>query len=107
MKMRKIETVQDVREIGNTIIGKMIKGEVGYFSLVVADSTGYSSCFFTPVSALKGEKGNMIFVQDYEKIMMLLLSHPKISEMEYDENENVVYAVFHNPLAEDYEDLDW
>lgn len=102
--MRKIQNIKDVREVGNVIIGKLVKGSLAYFNLIVADLTGdVSNAFFTPTSKIS-EKKSMIFVSDYEKVMMLLLSHPKVSDLEYNEEENAVTAVFNNPYIEENQD---
>lgn len=103
--MRKIESVKDVKEVANVIIGKLVKGKLAYFNLVVSDSTGFSHAFFSPATETsEGKNKKMIFVGDYEKLMMLLLSHPKISQVQYDEEENAVSAVFDNPFKEEEED---
>lgn len=103
--MRKIETLKDVREVADIIMGKVVKGKVAYFNLVVSDSTGFSQAFFSPVTETsKGKNKKMLFVGDYEKLMMLLLSHPKISQVQYDEEENAISAVFDNPFKEEIED---
>lgn len=104
--MKEIKTVEDVREVSEQIIGKLIKGNLAYFNLAVVDSIGWSQCFFTPTSELRNEKKNMIFVQDYDKILMLLLSHPKIKDIQYDEEENSITAIFDNPLSDEYDELD-
>ncbi len=106
--MRKIETVKDVREVANEIIGKIVKGKVAYFNLVVSDSTGYSQAFFSPVTETSTEKNKkmlFVLVDDYEKLMMLLLSHPKISQVQYAEEENYITALFDNPFEEEEDEF--
>ena len=98
----KIKAIRDISGIFEKILSKLVKENLCYFSLCVSDSTGFSQCFFTPTSEIRKEKKNMIFVQDYEKLLMLLLSHPKISDIDYDEEENAISAIFDNPLADEY-----
>lgn len=99
--MRKIETLKDVKEVANIIMGKLVKGKVAYFNLLVVDSTGFSQCFFNPITETsKGKNKKMLFVEDYEKLMLILLSHPNFSQVQYDE----VGAIFDNPFKEEEED---
>lgn len=97
--MEKI-TISNVRQIADKIIGKLVKGDLAYFNLCVADSSGFSQCFFTPTSKIRGKEQHMIFVGDYEKVICLLLCHPKVNKLEYDNEENAVTAIFDNPYQE-------
>lgn len=96
--MIKIKTIQDVKAVSD----KAIEKKLTYFSVLFAEESSLSSCFFTPTSKLPNARG-MIFVNDYEKVMKVLLSHPKIRELEYDEKENVISCVFSSPYAEEGE----
>lgn len=97
--MKKI-TIENVREIADKIVEKIIKGDLAVFNICVADSTGFSQCFFTPTAKIKGKEQRMIFVGDYEKLICLLLCHPKVSNVEYDSVENAITAIFENPFQE-------
>jgi len=97
--MQKI-TIDNVRKIADKIVEKLVQGSLAYFNICVADSTGFSQCFFTPTTKIKGKEQQMIFVGDYEKLICLLLCHPKVSNVEYDSEENAVSAVFENPFQE-------
>lgn len=99
--MRKISSVKDLKAVAETIIEKLVGGSLAYFNLTVADSTGFSQCFFTPTSEIRGKKQTMCFVGDYEKVMALLMSHPKVSDIQYDLKENAVLAIFENPYQEE------
>lgn len=90
---------QDYAVIEPKVLTDLIHGHVTYFSLTVTDPYGFSSCFFTPISRDK-EHEAMMFVGDYEKILRLLLSHPKIRHVEYDPEGHVIQAVFDDPFPE-------
>lgn len=94
---------EDFEQLEGRIIGDLVKGRLTYFALTVTDSTGFSSCFFSPAAPLKkGDK--TLFVQDYGNIVRLLLSHPKVRHVEYVPQGPAISAVFEDPYAE--EDLD-
>jgi len=38
-----------------------------------------------------------LFVGDYERLVRLLLSHPKVKDLEYNEKEGMLSAVFEDP----------
>jgi len=106
MTTKKIETIENVKTISHMILGKLLTGNyLCYFNIVVGELGGCSPCFFTPTSQIHegNEKGKgMIFVGDYEKLMMLLMSHPNISDLEYDVEKNMITACFNNPFAEEW-----
>jgi hypothetical protein len=107
----KIRNIEDIKAAGQRIIEKLIAGKLTYFNLSVweNDSSSESACFFTPVTQLQlnrlkpGEPKQMIMVDDYEKIMKLLLSHPKIKDLNYIEKGNCVCASFDSPYPSDYD----
>jgi len=98
-----IATAKDFELIEERILRDLVQGRLTYFALTVTDATGFSSCFFAPATKTKEGQG-MIFVQDYGKIVRLLISHPKIRHVEYDPEEPAISAVFEDPYAE--EDLE-
>lgn len=105
-KIERISNVEDVVNVSGKIVGNLVKGSLTYFNIVVVDSSGFSQCFFTPTSEVhegRGKKHNMIFVGDYDKILMMLLSHPKVHDIEYNAEENMVSAIFDNPLQDEYD----
>ena len=98
--MVKIKSVEDIRSIQNKIIEQLVLGKLTYFSLTIGEEDEFSLCFFTPTSDVSKNQSMikaMIMVDDYEKLLKVLLSHPKISDIEYDEKNNVIYAVFESP----------
>lgn len=102
--MVKIKTAKDVKSVSNKIVGQLVKGNLTYFNIVVAESNIFSNCFFTPTTEIEGKQKRMIFVGDYEKILYMLLSHPKISDIDYNPSRNMVSAVFENPYEESEEE---
>ncbi len=96
----KIKSVEDISSIQDRIIGNLVQGKFTYFSLTIGEEDEISSCFFSPITHLQGKTpDSMIMVEDYEKLLKVLLSHPKISDIEYDEKNNMVSAVFESPYA--------
>ena len=92
----KIKSPEDIQTVSDKIIGQLVKNRLTYFSIMVDEEDISSSCFFSPVTKTSKNQ-SMIMVEDYEKILKLLLSHPKVSDIEYDEKGNVISAVFQNP----------
>ena len=87
---------EDYELIEKTVLEDLIHGHTTYFSLTVQDPHGFSSCFFTPISKDKQHQA-MMFVGDYEKVVRLLLSHPKIRHVEYEPRDHVIHAIFDDP----------
>ena len=87
---------QDYEMIQPTIFADLVNGHVTYFSVTFRDATGWSSCFFAPVTQDKDDKA-MMFVGDYEKVVRILLSHPKIRHVEYAPEWRVIQAIFDDP----------
>ena len=92
LKVTKKNLGKVVEKIMNKVIGER---RIVYFNIGYWDLNGVSPCFFTPI-VLDGKKYHM-FIDDYEKILVLLLSHPKVREIEYDEKEGCVSAFFDVP----------
>lgn len=94
----KIKDVKDAKRVGDLCIEKLVtEHSLVYFSILVAQEYSASNCFFSPTSELRGEQKKMIFVDDIEKMIRLLLSHPQVSDLEYDEKENMISATFQDP----------
>ena len=102
--MVKIKTAKDVKSISDKIVEQLVKGNLTYFNIVVAEDSSFSNCFFTPTTEIEGKQKRMIFVGDYEKILYMLLSHPKISDIDYNPSKKMVSAVFENPYEESEEE---
>lgn len=91
----KILNLEDAKTVANICIEKLVtQKNMVYFSVLVLQDYSASCCFFSPVTASRKDKQKMVFVDDIEKIVRLLLSHPKISDLEYDLKENMITASF-------------
>lgn len=96
----KIKTVQDVHAAADLIIGSLAtQRQTTYFSLLVDHGDGtLSNLMFSCATPLPMKKGEMpqsfVAVDDYAKLMLLLLKHPQIQDLEYDEEKGLVGAVF-------------
>jgi hypothetical protein len=64
----------------------VIKQCIPYFNITYVEDYSMSNCFFTPAT-----RGNL-FVSDYEKILRILLDHPKLKDLELCEEENEIYV---------------
>ena len=98
-----IKMPEDVHIVSEKIICQLVNRKLAYFSLLVDEDYCVSSCFVTPVTQVSKGK-SMIMVEDYETILKLLLSHPYVSQIEYDEERNVIYAIFKSPYPIKEED---
>jgi len=97
-KVYSIASVADFKEYEPRILERLIHSGLTYFNLTVADEDGFSSCYFTPAAPLK-KGGGTIRVDDYEKIVKLLLSHPKVRHIEYDPEGPCISAIFEDPYG--------
>lgn len=77
------------------IIGKFVAtGKEVTFNLLVDHGEGtISDAAWTPACAV-GKDRKFLAVGDYSKILLLLQTHPRISELEYDDTKGMVTAVF-------------
>lgn len=98
--MIKIKTLEDARAVSDKIMAQLVNGKLTYFNILFGEEDNISPCFFSPVTQVSKGK-SMIMVGDYEKILKLLLSHPKISDLQYNEKENMILAEFQSPYPMD------
>jgi len=83
------------------VLGKILKiiaeeGKTVYFNIAYWEFDGVSPCYFTPIAPLR--KGDYcLFPDDYEKLLVMLLTHPKVREIELDEEEGSITAIFDVP----------
>lgn len=94
---------QDYEMIEKAVLEDLIHGHTTYFALTVMDPSGFSSCFFTPISRDPDHQA-MMFVGDYEKVVRILLSHPKIRHVEYSPEDHVIQAIFDDPYPQRFEE---
>lgn len=103
----KIKTLKDIVGASQKIMECFIgKKRAATFNLVVDHGEGTASnCAWTP--ACKVSPGqSFLAVEDYDKIMVLLLTHPRIKNLEYDEKDNVVSAWFSAPEIEEIQRIE-
>lgn len=95
MILLKIKTVKDVVEASNKIIEDLVANKrLTVFNLLVDHGEGtMSNCTWTPTSKVSAGQ-SFLAVEDYAKIMILLLTHSRIKDLEYDEKNHAVTAVF-------------
>ena len=101
----KIKTLKDVLEVSHKIVEKLVKGNFCYFNITICENGTFSTAYFTPRAQIRGENKSFLGVGDYQKLMMLLLSHDNCSELDYNEKENSISLIFDNPFAKELEDL--
>lgn len=96
----KIKDIHDAKKVQQLCLEKLVgEKSLVYFSISVDQDGVISNCFFSPVSESRGaNKQKMFFVDDVERLIRLLLSHPKVSDLEYDEKENMIQAIFTDEL---------
>ena len=102
----KIKTLKDILEVSRKVVGKLVKGNFCYFNITITELDMVSTAYFTPMAQIRGENKSFMGVGDYEKLMMLLLSHKNCNELEYNEKENSINLIFSNPFAKELEDLE-
>jgi len=98
-------TLHNFREIVSKISFKPFKsadGQIkydlsrhGYFTVAFVDSGGISQTDFSPIVVRESIYVGNVF--DFEKILLILLTHPHISEIYYEEKENRILAIFQLP----------
>lgn len=105
----KIKTVKDIVDAANKIIERLVtdsQKNLAIFNLLVDHEDGtLSNCAWTPTAKLANGK-NLLVVEDYTKIMILLLTHPRIKELQYDEPQNTISAIFHAPEMQEVDAIE-
>ena len=96
-------TKENYRDVLGKIISELKKGKIVYFDIACWELDCISSCQFTPV-VLEG-KNQYMFIDDYEKILVILLTHPKVKDLEFNEKEGCITADFEVPL--EYLEDEW
>lgn len=96
--MEKIKDVAAAKRIADQCIAKFVKGNLVYFNLYVAAESEGSNCYFSPISTSRKDQQKIVFVNDIEKLIRFLLSHPKVEDIRYYEKENMITAVFYDKL---------
>jgi hypothetical protein len=80
-------TKENLDETFQKIMEHMISRSLPYFNIVYADyDNSFTNCYFSPAT-----QGN-IFVDDYKRILTILMTHPKIKDLELVSVENDLYV---------------
>lgn len=98
-EMEKI-TKDNFRKIATKCIELSIKlGRPIYFNVAYVEVDTVSACYFTPMAPVEkdGQRKWIVFPLDYEKILAMLLSHPKVSKLYFDEKEGAIKVIFEVP----------
>ena len=96
-------TKENYKEIARRCVELTLKlGRPVYFNIAFWELDTVSACYFTPMAPVEkdGHRIWMVFPLDYEKILAMLLSHPKVSKLYFDEQEGAIKVIFEVP--EDY-----
>ena len=102
----KIQTLKDIKAVSQKVLEKLVKGNLCYFNIMVFEGSSCSPAYFTPLAHIRGKKASFMGVGDYEKLMMLLLSHANCEELRYNEGENSINLLFNNPFTEELESME-
>ena len=122
--MSKIKvTKENYREIAEKLFFNSIKSEgkgvklipnrIPYIELFIVDPYGgVTSTHISAIIPVFNEKENKTILWDqgvffYEEILTLLLSHPKISDINYLEDKNIITAIFEIPEQFWEEEEEW
>ena len=93
-------TRENYREVARKCVELTLKlGRPVYFNIAYWEEDAVSACYFTPIAPVEREDGRewCVFPVDYEKLLVVLLSHPQVSEILLDEEEGAVKLVFSVP----------
>jgi len=96
-------TRENYREVADKCVELTLKlRRPVYFNVAYWESDSISACYFTPIAPVdeKGRRKWYVFPVDYEKLLVMLLTHPRISELQLDEKEGAIKLIFNVP--EDY-----
>jgi len=113
-------TKKNLREIAERIIAKQTEiitkcvkenkcRPLPYYNIAVIDNSGASPLMFSHIVQVFDEKMGVVIdtlFSDYEKMLKLLLSHPHVKELFWNEKKNCIEATFEVPqeLSEEDED---
>ena len=110
----KIKTLKDVHAAAQLILGDLVARKVvPYFNLLVDHGDGVlSNCMFSPATNITAGQ-NFMAVDDHEKVLVLLLKHPAVKDLEYREKDHMISGIFNcpemlklNELEEPYSDME-
>jgi len=108
----KIKSREDAEKAFDMICQNLFKGRICHFLIIYGTIYGdFTLCVMIPVGVIEedGQKKRICQPFDYLHWLKILATHPRISELEYDEKENVIRAIFMEPeeWAEPEEEEEW
>ena len=94
----KIKTLKDVHAANELIMADLVTRKVvPYFNLLVDHNDGtISNCMFSPSTQIKPGQSFMA-VGDYETVLVLLLTHPDVKDLEYSQKDHMISGIFNCP----------
>jgi hypothetical protein len=102
----KIKDLKNIKQASDQIMEKLVLGKVAYFNILVDHGDGsLSQAMFYPITPVDVGK-TTIFVDDYVKILLMLYTNPSLKDLDYDHKHNMITAIFSNPLAAKYQELE-
>ena len=106
-----IRSREDAQKAFDKILQNLLKGRICHFLVSYGTIHGDATvCTMIPVGVIKerGQEKHICIPFDYLRWLIILATHPRISELEYDEKENTVKAVFTEPEEwAEPEDEEW
>ena len=104
----KIKTVKDIVDVANKVFESLVadpQKKLTIFNLLVDHGEGtISNCTWTPTAKL-ADGHSFLAVEDYTKIMILLLTHPRIKDLDYDETQHMISAVLEAPEMQEIDEM--
>mgnify|MGYP000648564102 CR=1 FL=1 len=101
-------TRENYREVARKCVELTLRlGRPVYFNIAYWEEDTVSACYFTPIAPVerKDEREWCVFPVDYEKLLVVLLTHPQISEILLDEKEGAIKLIFNAP--EEFIEEEW
>jgi len=84
-------TRENLNEVWGEILQRVANGCPPYFTIAYWEFSDVYTLHFTPLV------GKTLFVEDYLKLIVILLTHPKVSDVEWDREKNMITAMFEVP----------
>jgi len=93
-------TRENFREVARKCVELTLRlGRPVYFNIAYWEEDTVSACYFTPIAPVERENRRewCVFPVDYEKLLVVLLSHPQVSKILLDKEEGAIKLVFSVP----------
>jgi len=105
-----IKSREDAEKAFDMILQNLLKGRICHFLISYGTIHGdFTLCTMIPVGVIRegGQEKRICQPFDYLYWLIVLATHPRISELEYDEEENTIKAVFMEPEEWAEEEEEW